>query len=90
MSRTEQNEHARSSGWLCGSGVPGGAAGREDGGTHHLLQPQRDDADEGKPPCLIGQCAEVGLSHKLNSNDFLQCDHTNSLSYIMVSCGFTG
>lgn len=67
VSRTEQNEHARSSGWLCGSGVPGGAAGREDRGTHHLLQPQRDDADEGKRPCLIGQCAEVGLSHKLFS-----------------------
>lgn len=47
MSRKEQNEHARSSGWLCGAGVPGGAAGREDRGTHHLLQPKRDEADEG-------------------------------------------
>lgn len=48
VSRTEQNEHAQSSGWLCGAGVPGGAAGREDRGTHHLLQSKGDDADEGK------------------------------------------
>lgn len=47
-SRTEQNEHAWRSGWLHGAGVPGGAAGGEDRGTHHLLQPKGDDADEGK------------------------------------------
>lgn len=48
VSRTEQDEHARSSNRLPGAGVPGGAAGREDGGTHHLLQPKGDDADEGR------------------------------------------
>lgn len=48
LSRTKQNEHARSSGWLLGAGVPVGAAGREDGRTHHLLQSKGDDADEGR------------------------------------------
>lgn len=47
FSRSEQNEHAR----LCGVGVPPGAAGGEDRGTHHLLQPQRDEVDEGRQQC---------------------------------------
>lgn len=47
LSRSEQNEHAR----LCSFGVPLGAAGGEDRGTHHLLQPQRDEVDEGRRPC---------------------------------------
>lgn len=58
VSRSEQNEHARSSGRLRGAGVPAGAADGEDGGTHHLLQPQRDDVDEGKQQCLTGQRRE--------------------------------
>lgn len=35
LSRLKQNDYAR----LCGVGVPAGAAGGEDRGTHHLLQP---------------------------------------------------
>lgn len=60
VSRSEQNEHAWSGGRLHGAGVPAGAAGGEDGGTHHLLQPQRDDVDEGKQQCLTGQRREKG------------------------------
>jgi len=33
---------------LHGAGVPGGASGRENRGTHHVLQPKGDVADEGK------------------------------------------
>lgn len=47
LSRSERNEHAR----LCGVGVPLGAAGGKDRGTHHLLQPQRDEVDEGRRHC---------------------------------------
>lgn len=52
MSRTEHNEHAQSCGWLRDVGVSGGPAGREDRGTHHLLQPKRDDGFEGEHLCL--------------------------------------
>lgn len=48
VSRTEQNERAWSRDGLPGAGVPGGTAGREGRGTHHLLQPQRDDGFEGE------------------------------------------
>ncbi len=61
VSRTEQNEHAWNSGWLRGAGVPGGAAGREDRGTHHLLQPKGDDADEGKQLVFDWTVCKVGL-----------------------------
>lgn len=52
MSRTEHNEHAQSCGWLRDVGVSGGPAGRENRGTHHLLQPKRDDGFEGEHLCL--------------------------------------
>lgn len=48
LDRTKQDDHAWSGDGLCGAGVSGGHAGWTGRGTLLLLQPQRDEGDEGE------------------------------------------
>ena len=56
-----QHEYAWSSKWLSAGGLFGSHDGEENRGTHNLLQPQRDDADEGNRTILV--CIRNGSGH---------------------------